>query len=98
MDESYDRAQQLKTEKALAKREIQGKLNFTEQQLLLLTEEMKEKICHMVEDVEQRVSHISNHFHRSLSDWVCHILYFFTGFCEPSGSIKGRECLNCLSS
>ncbi|XP_069683789.1 transmembrane GTPase Marf-like isoform X3 [Periplaneta americana] len=56
MDASYDRAQQLKTEKVVAKKEIHDKLNFTEQQLLLLTQEMKDKIHQMVEDVEQRVS------------------------------------------
>jgi len=56
MDGAYDRAQQLRTEKAVAKKEIHDKLNFTEQQLLLLTQEMKDKIRHMVEDVEQRVS------------------------------------------
>ena len=53
---TYDQAQQLKEEKAVAKKEIYDKLYFTEQQLLLLTQEMKEKIQQMVEDVEQRVS------------------------------------------
>ena len=56
IDSTYDQAQQLKTQKAVAKREIHDKLNFTEQQLLLLTQEMKDKIRQMVEDVEQRVS------------------------------------------
>jgi len=56
MDSMYDQAQQLKTQKAVAKQEIYDKLNFTEQQLLLLTQEMKDKIRQMVEDVEQRVS------------------------------------------
>jgi hypothetical protein len=56
MDGTYDRAQQLRTEKSVAKKEIHDKLNFTEQQLLLLTQEMKDKIRQMVEDVEQRVS------------------------------------------
>ncbi|XP_023718994.1 transmembrane GTPase Marf isoform X2 [Cryptotermes secundus] len=56
MDGTYDQAQQLRTEKAVAKKEIHDKLNFTEQQLLLLTQEMKDKIRQMVEDVEQRVS------------------------------------------
>jgi hypothetical protein len=55
MDSTYDQAQQLKTQKAVAKKEIYDKLNFTEQQLLLLTQEMKDKIRQMVEDVEQRV-------------------------------------------
>ena len=57
MDSTYEQAQQLKTQKAVAKKEIYDKLNFTEQQLLLLTQEMKDKIRQMVEDVEQRVSY-----------------------------------------
>jgi mitofusin len=56
IDSKCDQAQQLKTQKAEAKKEIHDKLNFTEQQLLLLTQEMKDKIRQMVEDVEQRVS------------------------------------------
>jgi hypothetical protein len=62
MDGTYDQAQQLRTEKAVAKKEIHDKLNFTEQQLLLLTQEMKDKIRQMVEDVEQRVSHFMGTF------------------------------------
>jgi mitofusin len=57
MDVTYDRAQQLRTEKTESKKEIYDKLNFTEQQLLLLTQEMKDKIRQMVEDVEQKASH-----------------------------------------
>ncbi|KAJ8873529.1 hypothetical protein PR048_024347 [Dryococelus australis] len=56
MDGTYERAQQQKNDKAVAKKEIYDKLNFTEQQLLMLTQEMKDKIHRMVEDVEQRVS------------------------------------------
>ena len=56
MGNTYDQAQQLKEEKAVAKKEICDKLNFTEQQLLLLTQEMKDKIRQMVKDVEQMVS------------------------------------------
>ena len=56
MDFTYDQAQKLKSEKAVAKKEVHDKLNFTEQQLILLTQEMKDKIHQMVEDVEQRVS------------------------------------------
>jgi mitofusin len=66
MDRTYDKAQQLRTEKAVAKKEVYDKLNFTEQQLLLITQEMKDKICQMVEDVEQRVSYIRRQFHRHL--------------------------------
>lgn len=57
MDHIYEKAQNLQREKAVAKKEVTDKLNFTEQQLMLLTQEMKEKIHRMVEDVEQRVMH-----------------------------------------
>jgi len=56
MDLVYETALKLKSEKAVAKKEINDKLNFTEQQLLLITQEMKKKIHAMVEDVEQKVS------------------------------------------
>jgi hypothetical protein len=58
MDRTYDRAQQLRTEKAESKKELHDRLNFTEQQLLLLTQEMKDKIRQMVEDVEQKAGHV----------------------------------------
>ena len=56
MDSMYDRAQQLKTQKAVAKKEIHDKLKCTEQQLLLRTQEMEEKIQQMVQDTKQKVS------------------------------------------
>ena len=56
MDSTYEQAQQLKTQKAVAGKEIYDKLNFTEQQLSLLRQEMEEKIQQMVEDVKQMVS------------------------------------------
>jgi mitofusin len=62
MDRTYDRAQQLRTEKTESKKEIHDKLNFTEQQLLLLTQEMKDKIRQMVEDVEQKASNFVGTF------------------------------------
>ena len=52
----YDQAQQLKAQKAVAKQQISDKLNFIKEQLLLLTQEMKDKTQQMVEDVEQMVS------------------------------------------
>lgn len=55
MDNIYETTLHLKSEKALVKKQVYEKLNFTEQQLLLVTQEMKEKINHMVDDVEQRV-------------------------------------------
>jgi len=56
MDSTYDQAQQLKTQKAVAKKEIHDKLNCTKKKLLLLTQEMKDRIQQMVEDVKQMVS------------------------------------------
>ncbi|KAK9504963.1 hypothetical protein O3M35_009129 [Rhynocoris fuscipes] len=56
MEKVYEKAQNMQKEKLAIKKEVNDKLNFTEQQLLLITQEMKEKIHHMVEDVEQRVS------------------------------------------
>lgn len=56
METIYERALLLHKEKANEKKEVNDRLNFTEQQLLLITQEMKDKIHHMVEDVEQRVS------------------------------------------
>lgn len=46
----------MKNEQLCIKKDVHDKLNYTEQQLMLLTQEMKDKIHHMVEDVEQRVS------------------------------------------
>lgn len=56
MEKIYEKALGLQKEKAIAKKEVTDKLNFTEQQLMLLTQEMKDKIHQMVEDVEQKVS------------------------------------------
>lgn len=67
MDEIYETALKLKGEKASAKKDIHDKLNFTEQQLLLITQEMKNKIHVMVEDVEQKVSKALNEEIRRLN-------------------------------
>ncbi|XP_014208736.1 transmembrane GTPase Marf isoform X2 [Copidosoma floridanum] len=56
LDEILDRAQKMKAEQIGIKKEVHDRLNFTEQQLMLLTQEMKDKIHRMTEDVEQRVS------------------------------------------
>lgn len=56
LDEILDRTQKMRSEQLIVKKEMHDKLNYTEQQLILLTHEMKEKIHHMVEDVEQKVS------------------------------------------
>ncbi|TGZ51170.1 Transmembrane GTPase Marf [Temnothorax longispinosus] len=56
LDEILERTQKMRSEQLNVKKEVHDKLNFTEQQLMLLTQEMKDKIHHMVEDVEQKVS------------------------------------------
>jgi len=50
-----DQAQQLMTQKAVAKKELYDKLECTRKQLSLVREEMKGKIRQMVKEVEQRV-------------------------------------------
>lgn len=45
----------MRSEQLNIKKEVHNKLNFTEQQLIQLTHEMKENIHHIVEDVDQRV-------------------------------------------
>lgn len=55
MDGIYERAQRIKSDKIVARKEVTDRLNYTEQQLIMVTQEMKEKIHQMVEDVEQRV-------------------------------------------
>ncbi|KAG7207346.1 hypothetical protein KM043_009010 [Ampulex compressa] len=56
LDEILERTQKMRSEQIKIKSDVYDKLNYTEQQLMLLTQEMKDKIHHMVEDVEQRVS------------------------------------------
>ncbi|XP_058806833.1 transmembrane GTPase Marf isoform X2 [Phymastichus coffea] len=67
LDEVLDRTQKMKTEQITVKKEVNDKLNFTEQQLMILTQEMKDKIHRMVEDVEQRVSKALNEEIRRLA-------------------------------
>lgn len=57
----------MRSEQLNVKKEVHDKLNFTEQQLMLLTQEMKDKIHHMVEDVEQKVSKALNEEIRRLA-------------------------------
>ncbi|XP_076242665.1 mitochondrial assembly regulatory factor isoform X1 [Calliopsis andreniformis] len=65
MDNILERAQRMKSEQLQIKRDVHDKLNYTEQQLMLLTQEMKDKIHRIVEDVEQRVSKaLSEEIHR----------------------------------
>ncbi|KAG8239158.1 hypothetical protein J437_LFUL018364, partial [Ladona fulva] len=53
MDAIYERALKRKAEKTVLKKEVGNRLNYTEQQLIIITQEMKDKIHQMVEDVEQ---------------------------------------------
>lgn len=55
MDTLYERAQKLRGDKNDSKKEIYEKLNYTEQKLLLLTQQMKEKIQQMVSETEEKV-------------------------------------------
>lgn len=56
MDALYEKAQKLKQDKTDAKKSIYEKLNFTEQKLLSLTQQMKEKIQQLVSETEEKVS------------------------------------------
>jgi mitofusin len=56
VESMYDQMHQLKTENAVAKKEIHDKLKCTKQQLLLLGKKVKGKIRQMVEDVKKMVS------------------------------------------
>ncbi|XP_066246124.1 transmembrane GTPase Marf [Euwallacea similis] len=56
LEEIYNESLKLKDEKLQQKKELTDKVNYTEQQLMIVTQEMKKKIRNMVEDVEQRVS------------------------------------------
>ncbi|KAK5645231.1 hypothetical protein RI129_006531 [Pyrocoelia pectoralis] len=70
LDKIYTDAQKIKDGKLETRKELHDKMNYTEQQLMLITHEMKQKIHHMVEDVEQRVSKALNEEIRRLSNLV----------------------------
>jgi len=61
MEIVYKRSQEQTHLKKCQKKEFQDKLNFTEQQLISITNQMKTKIHQMVEDVEDKVSFFVNH-------------------------------------
>lgn len=67
LDAILENAQAMKNEQLNIKKELHDRLNFTEKQLILLTQEMKSKIHHVVEDVEQRVSKALNEEIRRLA-------------------------------
>lgn len=56
MEIIYNKSQEQSQLKMNQKKELQDKLNYTEQQLINITNQMKIKIHQMVEDVENRVS------------------------------------------
>ncbi|CAH0555303.1 unnamed protein product [Brassicogethes aeneus] len=70
LDSVYTDAIRFKEDKMFNKKELHDKINYTEQQLMIITQEMKQKIHHMVEDVEQRVSKALNEEIRRLSTLV----------------------------
>ncbi|CAD6208327.1 GSCOCG00003333001-RA-CDS [Cotesia congregata] len=70
LDEVLNRAQRIRIEQLAVQKEVNDKLNYTEDQLGLVTKEMKEKIHRVVEDVEQRVSKALNAEIRRLSSLV----------------------------
>ena len=55
METLLERAGAKKTAKSQSRREVLDRLDFTEKQLQLVTVEMKDKICKMVEEVEHKV-------------------------------------------
>ncbi|CAG0908799.1 unnamed protein product, partial [Cyprideis torosa] len=70
LDLIQERAQHNRSTRLVNKRELSDKLDFTNKQLHILTAEMKDKICHLVEDVERKVSIALNEEIRKLSDLV----------------------------
>lgn len=70
LDVIYSDALKLKEEKLIQRKELNDKISYTEQQLMIITQEMKKKIHCMVEDVEQRVSKALNEEIRRLSSLV----------------------------
>jgi hypothetical protein len=55
MESLLERASVKRAVKTQSRREVLDHLDFTEKQLQLVTVEMKDKICKMVEEVEHKV-------------------------------------------
>lgn len=55
MEVLLERASTKRAAKSQSRREVLDHLDFTEKQLQLVTVEMKDKICKMVEEVEHKV-------------------------------------------
>lgn len=63
MEMLLERASAKRATKSQNRREVLDHLDFTEKQLQLVTVEMKDKICKMVEEVEHKVrKHKGNNF------------------------------------
>lgn len=63
MEVLLERVSVKRTLKSQTRREVLDHLDFTEKQLQLITVEMKDKICKMVEEVEHKVrQQISMHY------------------------------------
>nr|CAG4638256.1 EOG090X01A3 [Cyclestheria hislopi] len=67
MEKILEQAAMKRNLKAQNRREVLDRLDFTEKQLQLITVEMKDKICKMVEEVEHKVSKALNDEIRRLS-------------------------------
>jgi len=60
METIHNRSQEQTHLKMCQKKEFQEKLNFIEQQLISITNQMKMKIHQMVDDVEDKVNFLSS--------------------------------------
>ncbi|XP_050424672.1 transmembrane GTPase Marf isoform X2 [Adelges cooleyi] len=67
METIYSRSKEQTHDKTCQKKELEDKLNYTEQQLISVTQQMKMKIHSMVDDVEEKVSKALNEEIRRLS-------------------------------
>jgi len=76
MESALERASLKRTLKAQTRREVLDRLDFTEKQLQLVTVEMKDKICKMVEEVEHKVS-------KALSDEIRRLSVLVDEFHAP---------------
>ncbi|XP_074655522.1 mitofusin-2-like isoform X2 [Tubulanus polymorphus] len=70
MEETYEKALKLRKNYLQQRQEKADKFDYTEQQLSLLTKEIKDKIKSMVENVERKVSNALNEEIRRLSGLV----------------------------
>merc|ERR1719402_110690 len=71
-----DAAVELKNQEANNRKELLDRLDFTEQQLELMTFEMKDKICAIVEDVEYKVA-------KALSEEIRRLSVLVDEFSDP---------------